>query len=192
VLVLSAVFLLISLFVREANFILTSQSFHSAYLVAYWVTLAQLTQGLYYIPVNFLFLRKKTQYVPFVTLASAIVDVSLNLLLIPRYGMIAAAWSGFASKIVMVIVVSLIANKVYPIPYEYVRIGKLLSVVLALFATSLLIPSGSLWVSLAEKSALFVSFPLFLYCLQFFTPDEKHGIISTLKNLGFSKGKPLL
>ena len=120
------------------------------------------------------------------------VDVSLNLLLIPRYGMIAAACSGFASKIVMVIVVTLLTNKVYPIPYEYVRIGKLLSVVLALFAASLLIPSGSLWVSLAEKLALFMSFPLFLYCLQFFTSDEKRGIISTLKELGFSKGKTLL
>jgi O-antigen/teichoic acid export membrane protein len=176
ILALSMVFLVVALFVREVIIFATPISFHSAYLVAYWVVVAQLAQGLYYVPVNFLFLHKKTQYIPIVTLSSAIVDVLLNLMLLPRYGMIAAAWAGLASKITMVLVVVFISNRVYPVTYEYARLGKLLGAAIALFGFSLFIPSIPITLSLVIKFILFLLFLPSLVFLRFFSDDEKQAV----------------
>ncbi|MBM3138559.1 MAG: hypothetical protein FJZ98_10280, partial [Chloroflexi bacterium] len=185
VLVLAVVFLIIGLFVRDVNHIATEQSYHEAYLVTYWIVVAQLMQGLYYLPVTVLFLIKKTKYIPIVTLASAVVDITLNLVLLPRFGMLAAAWAGFASKVVMVLIVSLIANRLYPIPYEYGRLFKLLLGVIMLFVAGLFVPFTSLWLSLGAKVVLFLLLPAVLALLKFYTSDERDRLRLALHRITF-------
>jgi len=188
VLVLTLVFLGVGLYVREVNLLVTSEAFYPAYRVAYWVALGQLLQGLYYIPVNFLFLRNQTNYIPIITISSAAVDIILNLLLLPRYGMIAAAWAGLVGKMVMLVCVLWISQKVYPIQYENARLGKLLGLALAVFGAGLLVPQVSLPLGFALKTGILFIFPAGLLGFGFFQPEELQAMRAGLARLAGKGG----
>ena len=189
VLVLTLVFLGVGLYVREVNLLVTSDAFYPAYRVAYWVALGQLLQGLYYIPVNFLFLRNQTSYIPIITISSAVVDIILNLLLLPHYGMIAAAWAGLVSKMVMLVCVLWISRRVYPIQYENARLGKLLGLALVVFGAGLLVPQVSLPLGFALKTGILSIFPAGLLAFGFFQPEELQAIRAGLARIA-GKGGP--
>lgn len=93
------------------------------------ILLAYLFNGLY---VNFqagLYIEEKTKYFPVVTGAGAIVNVLVNILLIPFLGIMGAALATLASYIVMAVTLFFFSQKVYKIKYEYEKIFKILLLV---------------------------------------------------------------
>jgi O-antigen/teichoic acid export membrane protein len=173
VMFLSFILLGLMLFVQNIVEVMASPAYHEAYHVTYWVLVGQFFMALYYIPVNFLFLKKKTQWVPVVTITSGLIDIILNFILIPKYGYIGAAWAGLISKLAMLLIVYFIASKFVNLFYEYRRIT--LSVVWAAF----LIFIGNqfsyfpLWVNLVIKSLVIIAYPAGLVMLGFLNNDEK-------------------
>ncbi|MDT2573626.1 oligosaccharide flippase family protein [Enterococcus raffinosus] len=57
------------------------------------ISLGYFFQFLYSFPVNTEFYKKKTNYIAFGTVASAAINIILNLIFIPRYGVIAAGYT---------------------------------------------------------------------------------------------------
>lgn len=55
--------------------------------------LAGLFQGLYYVYVAVLFFYKENRLVPVITIVSAILNIVLNLLWLPKFGLIGAVWA---------------------------------------------------------------------------------------------------
>lgn len=91
-------------------------------LLAYWF------QGWY---VNFtagIFIREKTGRLPQVTIVGAVVTVVVNYLLVPRYGMIGAAFSTVASYMVMALMIYVYSQRSYPVPYRIIRAGMMMAV----------------------------------------------------------------
>ncbi len=66
----------------------------------------------------------KTKYGAYLTFLGAIITIAINLLFVPKVGVIASAWAHIACYAVMVIASYLLSRKHYPIDYE---IGKILS-----------------------------------------------------------------
>jgi O-antigen/teichoic acid export membrane protein len=96
------------------------------------ILLGYLFNGVYY---NFqagIYIEEKTKYFPYVTGAGAIVNVIVNILLIPVLGLIGAAFATLASYIVMAVGLFIFSQKVYPINYEY---GKILRIFGLIFIT---------------------------------------------------------
>ena len=91
------------------------------------ILLAYLFNGLYY---NFqvgLYIEEKTKYFPIVTGLGALVNVGVNFLLIPIWGIMGAALATLAAYMVMAGSLFYFSQKVYEIKYEYSRIIKILS-----------------------------------------------------------------
>jgi len=149
---------------------------------AYWqstvivpvILLSYLVYGVY---VNFvvgIYLEKKTGYLPFITGAGALTNIGLNLVFIPLWGMMGAAWATLAAYVIMAIANYRLSQRYYPIAYEWGRIFKIA------LATALIFAVGKLHLlSLPQtllSSLLLAIFVGLLLLMGFLTTDEKQKI----------------
>lgn len=96
-------------------------------------------------------IEKKTKYLPLIVGIAAVVNITLNILTIPKFKIYGAAWATFLSYFVEAAVIYYFTLKVYPIKYEWKRVFK----VLFLTSTILII------------DRFLVSFNISLYLLAF-------------------------
>jgi O-antigen/teichoic acid export membrane protein len=171
----------LAMFVKEIIFFMTAPAFHPAYRVAPWIIGGWLFSGLYFIPVNFLFLKSKTGLVPLITIPAGLFNIGFNLWLVPRYGIMAAAWSTFLAYGLMLALAWGMALRVYPFPYEYKRLGITAAVTVGLFAASIVFQVDSIAIELGVKAMLLLAYPFVLILLRFFTTSEKKVMHSFLQ-----------
>jgi O-antigen/teichoic acid export membrane protein len=89
------------------------------------ILFSYLMNGIYINLMAGIYIEKKTKYLPFITGVGAIVNISLNLLLIPLYGLYGAAAATFFSYLSMTLYIYYISQKFYPVNYE---LGKILTI----------------------------------------------------------------
>jgi O-antigen/teichoic acid export membrane protein len=84
--------------------------------------------------VNFqagIYIEEKTKYFPLVTGAGALINIVVNILLIPQIGIMGAAVATLASYFVMASGLFIVARKFYKIEYEFLKIGTIFLLVAA-------------------------------------------------------------
>ena len=114
---------------------------------------------------------KATQLNWVVTGAAAVVDVALNLALIPPYGMIGAAIATLVSQVVLFLGMTVRAQQVFRVPYQWRRIGTVVAA-----AVALTVLGKALDVPLAGAVGLIAVYPVVLLALGFFLPVELRRI----------------
>ena len=100
---------------------------------------------------------RRTQFNWVVTGAAAVVNVALNLMLIPPYGMMGAAIATIAAFSTMFVGMTWWAQKIYPVEYQWRRVATAAAVGVALFALGKLVGGG-----LPVALALSLAYPLAL------------------------------
>lgn len=174
------------IFAREIVTLMAAPPYYQAYQVVPVVALGVFFHCVYYVPVKAFFYRKKTKIIPLLTGSAAAVNIGLNLLLIPRCGMLGAAWATVFSYMLMLILVFIFSQRLYYINYEWSRLMKGAAVSGAVFLLNLLI-FGQIQVTLFQglfiKGGLLLAGLLLLYPLGFFHPREMEKI----KKLIFNK-----
>jgi O-antigen/teichoic acid export membrane protein len=175
--------LLNAVFGRELLFLMAQPQFHAAHSVIPIVVLAYVMQGVFALTSIGIGIRKKSQYFPAITFAAAASNVLLNLVWIPRFGILGAAWSTVAGYSLMATLGYWLGNRHYPIPFEGSRLLKIVLASGAAFALSSLAPRD-LWSALAFKAVACAAFPLTLWVFGFFRDDE----IRWLRALGALPG----
>ncbi|HEY2938083.1 MAG TPA: oligosaccharide flippase family protein [Gaiellaceae bacterium] len=111
---------------------------------------------------------RKTQLNWVVSGVAAVVNVALNVALIPPYGMIGAAISAAAAYVVLFAGMTLYSQWVYPVPYQWRRIGTAVGAAIGLTALGRV-----LHVPLGVALALVVAYPVVLALLGFYLPAER-------------------
>jgi O-antigen/teichoic acid export membrane protein len=86
------------------------------------IAVGVLLQGVYLLTSIGLNLTKKTGYYPVSTAVAAAASVLLNLALIPRFGILGAAWANAAAYGVQAALAYYFARRFYPIEYEWGRL----------------------------------------------------------------------
>ena len=136
---------------------------------------------------------KKNQMIPVFFAISSAVNIGLNFLFVPEYGMWAAAWNTVVGYTILAATIYFYSRRYYPIPYEWPRLVKLLgATVLALaavfgvmqltgLATSMPL-SDLIWRTIATVPAVAV-FPLVLLVTGFFTPGERDRLLEPVRRL---------
>jgi len=110
--------------------IFAGKRFVSSIEVFPWIILAMYLGGFYFFFSSSIFYFKKTKYLPVITGASALTNICLNLIFIPRWGIIGAAVSSVISHVVTSVLSLVISNKLYKIRWPYVWIMISCSIVL--------------------------------------------------------------
>jgi O-antigen/teichoic acid export membrane protein len=147
-------------------------AFRAAYPVVPVVVLAYISHGFYFMVVNQLFYAKKIQRLPLYTMISAAVNITLNLLTLGRYGIMAAAWNTVIGFVVLFALVFRESARVYPVPYEYKRLAILFGAAGFIYFLGSLVSPGNPYLEFVIRSAIIALFPLALLLLRFFTPQE--------------------
>jgi O-antigen/teichoic acid export membrane protein len=109
---------------------------------------------------------RQTQFNWVVSGAAALVNVVLNVILIPHYGMMGAAVATLAAYVALFVGMWLRSRRVYPVPYQWRR---LLTLAGAAVGLTIL---GRLLDSLPVAIALTAAYPLLLLPLGFYQPAE--------------------
>jgi O-antigen/teichoic acid export membrane protein len=96
------------------------------------VALASFLYSVYFMVVSAVFLTRRTAFLPLLTFSAGAANVVLNVLLIPRIGIIGAAWSSVAGYGILAIATYLYARRGYPLQLDLARISTLTLVGIAL------------------------------------------------------------
>ncbi|HEY9506774.1 MAG TPA: oligosaccharide flippase family protein [Gemmatimonadales bacterium] len=170
-----------SLLVKYAVAFMVGPEFREAYRITPWVVGGYVFAGLYLIPTNLLFWQRQTRVIPLATLAAGVVNVGLNVTLVPRYGAIAAAWSTLAAYAVLLIVTWRSAERLHPFPYEYRRVGTAAGLALGLYLVGVVVPFPSLTAEAAARFLLWLGFPLALAAAGVFDRTELAALAGVVR-----------
>jgi O-antigen/teichoic acid export membrane protein len=173
----------LALLSKEAIAIMSNPAYHSAYVIVPPVVL-----GYWFVALNTTFnkalmLSKKTYYLPVATLLAAAANIALNLWLVPRYGIMAAAYNTAIGYLALLCIVFFISNRVYPIQYEYKRILIPLALGLAIYALGSRIDVQPVIVAILLKCLLLSAFPAALWVLRILHPEEISGLLRVWRGL---------
>ena len=97
---------------------------------AYWkaieivpiVLLANLFLGIYFNLAIWYKLTDKTRFGMYISIIGAIITIALNIMLLPKYGFVAAAWTTLIAYAIMMITSYTLGQKHYKVPYQVSRI----------------------------------------------------------------------
>ena len=132
-----------------------------------------LIYGLYYTLSIGIFLRSQNWIMPYIYGTGVLVNLLFNVILVKEYGALGAALAMLLTFGIVSAFQGLIAQRYYPIPFEFNRLGKILLVGTALFMTGRFFMSeGTPYLVL--RTGLIALFPVALYGLGFFTDEERN------------------
>jgi O-antigen/teichoic acid export membrane protein len=171
----------VAVFGRELLTIMTPKNpaFREAAPLIAPVALAYLFHGAFLLTSIGIGVRKEARYYPIITTFTAATNIAANFALIPRFGTLGAAWATVLSYALMAGLGFRFSQRLYPIPFEWGRLGRVCAAALAAFLLSLLAPA-SLWPALAVKGLAILAFPALLAASGFFTPGERERLASFL------------
>jgi O-antigen/teichoic acid export membrane protein len=106
----------------------TTAEFHEAAAVTPWIALGVMCQGVYLVGSIGLIITRRTTRYPLATGIAAATSLAANTLLIPRFGLMGAAWANTIAYGTLAAVTVGFSWRAYPIPYEW---GRLLRVAVA-------------------------------------------------------------
>jgi O-antigen/teichoic acid export membrane protein len=121
---------------------------------------------------------RRTQFNWVVTGVAAVIDVALNFALVPSFGMIGAAVAGVSAYTSMFVLMSLHAQRTYPVPYQWRRVAL---VVAAAVAVTVL--GKGVHAPLALAIVLALSYPFILLPLGFYLPAERRRLLAAGRRL---------
>jgi O-antigen/teichoic acid export membrane protein len=173
-------FLLIQFFVglgiviaiKEIIQIVASPDYHDAYKYVAPILLAYIANGVYLYVQFGVHIEKKTKYLAYATILGAILNVAMNLLLIPLIGIWGAAISTFCAFFFLLLYIFFPSQKLYHISYEWGRILHMSITAVALFAAGYFIAIPNVYISAAVKFAIAFTFPFILLVTRFYQPKE--------------------
>ena len=111
---------------------------------------------------------RRTQLNWVVTGVGAVANIALNFWLIPAYGWVGAAISTLAAYVVLFAGMTLYAQNVYPVPYQWRRVATVLTAAVLLTVA----PRAAGWPLLPSLVCVAV-YPLALALLGFYLPAER-------------------
>lgn len=125
-------------------------------------------------------LTKNTKSLAFITILASLLNIILNIIFIPRWGMMAAAYTTLISFIFLYWISYIVSQKFYRIPYENMKVVVIISIGVCLYIVSLAV-NLNYWLDILFKLLLILAFPLILYLLKFFEKREIESLAGFYK-----------
>lgn len=148
------------------------QSYEAVGLISTAVTL----YALYMVLLVILGRTGRTEFNFPATIAALVANVVLNLLLVPPLGIVGAGLALVASYVVVVVLMYGFTQRLFPVPYEWARLTRIVLAAAALVALAeLLLPTAGL-LGLAARGVFWLAYPALLLVTGFFTAEERRWL----------------
>ncbi len=116
-------------------------------------------------------------------IGALVVNVILNLVLVPPLGIVGAGLALVASYLVVLGLMYAFTQRLFPVPYEWGRLLRVVLTVAALVGLAELLVATEGAAGLLLRVALFAAYPLVLLATGFFS-DEERGWLARLRHPG--------
>lgn len=136
------------------------------------VLVSYLAYGVYVNLMAGVYAKERTRILPVIVGAGAVVNVALNIALIPSMGLMGAAWSTLAAYVVMAGLLYVWERGFYPVAYEWGRAVKVLVSGAGVTAVAFWLNLGAMPLGVAGRVALLVAYPAILWGLGTFERGE--------------------
>ncbi|KAF0150789.1 MAG: polysaccharide biosynthesis protein [Ignavibacteria bacterium] len=181
-------FVFISLFSPEiVRLVAGKGNYDSAFLVVPIILLSYVFSGMRLTVQLGMLLTNNTKYIAWITLSAALLNIVLNFLFIPMFGIIAAAVNTLISFVLFYCVSQFISDKHFKIPYEN---GKLVLMIIvgSVLSCSVYVITEIGIVGILFKLFLTAIFPVVLFAFKFYEKAELEILLNPhkLKDFLFS------
>jgi O-antigen/teichoic acid export membrane protein len=144
------------------------------------ILLSYIFNGIYFILNAGIYIKDKTKYLLVITGSGAVVNVAVNLILIPVCGIMGAAIATLASYVTMSVMNYFIVQRFYRIEYEFGKIFRIIILItISIILYYILLYSGCL--TIANKLLLLSAFIASMFILKVV---KKENIVFMIKMLG--------
>ncbi len=155
------------------QFVVQSPAYYSAWVVVPFICFAYIfTAATSVITVGFN-IKKKTKYNALTTIISAFLNLVLNILFIPIWGIRGAALATVMAFAFRFILVKVLVNKVFYVHYYFQNMAKVILIWLVLFTIILIFK-----MNLGIRIITAVGFPALLYWMAFFNKKEIQTVLN--------------
>jgi O-antigen/teichoic acid export membrane protein len=154
-------------------------SYEAVGLISTGVTL----YALYMVLVVILGRTGRTEFNFPATIGALVANIALNLALVPPLGIVGAGLALVASCVVVVVLMYAFTQRLFPVPYEWSRLVRVLLVSAGLVAFGELALPSSGAAGLLGRAAVWIAFPAALLASGFFRPEERRWL-ATLRHPG--------
>ncbi len=162
---------------------LAAPEFFESYEAVGLISAAVTLYALYMVQLVILGRTGRTEFNFPATLAALAVNVVLNLILVPPLGIVGAGLALVASYLVVVALMYAFTQRLFPVPYEWTRLARVVLVSVLLVALGeLLLPTDG-FAGLAARVALWLAYPAVLLVTGFFSAEER-GWLARLRHPG--------
>ncbi len=160
------------IFVDEILRVMTTPAFFSAGALVPWIVFAMVLLGMkYHFEFGILY-EKKTSHYAVINIATAILHVVLNLILVRAYGVFGAALAAAGTMAFSTIAVYVAGQRLYSIPFAFDRQVRVVGIAGLLYFASRVVHLPTLAATLAFKGALFLAFPPLLLLARAVTSED--------------------
>lgn len=164
IVIVSGIALIMSLFAPEFITILASEKYYSAQEIIPLLLLSYVFgNGFWILMITPIIYTKQAKYLPWITALSGGISILANIILIPRLGIMGAAIAQLISYIALVYVAYKVADKVYPIDYDFGKIALILMSSIGMFLLSLSFNPREIFFAILYKIFLFCCFACLLF-----------------------------
>lgn len=160
--------------------LLAAKAYATAAELMPWIIGGMIFHSLYLLPAGVLFLRRRTGPIALATISAGLLNVIANLVLVPVYGVIGAALATFFSYFAMAVFVWIMANRAFPVAYEYGRLLTAAMAAIVLFFLGAQFVPESLIVETTSKVGLWLVFPVLLWTMGFVRRSEREKMMQVL------------
>jgi O-antigen/teichoic acid export membrane protein len=163
--------------------IFVAPKFFDAYEVVGLIAAAVTLYALYMVMVVILGRTGRTEYNLPAALAALAANVALNLILVPPLEIVGAGLALVGSYLVVIALMYGFTQRLFPVPYEWGRLARILFVAAALVAFGELVLPATGFLGFVARLALGLLFPVALFATGFFTAEER-GWLGYLRHPG--------
>jgi O-antigen/teichoic acid export membrane protein len=156
--------------------ILAAPEFFEAYEAIGLLTAAMTLYALYLVLVVVLGRTGRTEYNFPATAAATAANIALNLILIPPLGIVGAAIALVASYLVVLVLMYVFTQRLFPVPYEWGRLALIFGAAAALIAFGDLVLPTDGAIGFFARVAVWLAFPAALWAAGFLTREEREAI----------------
>jgi len=161
------------LFSRWFARVLASPEFFQSWEAVGLISTAVTLYAIYMVMVVILGRTGRTEFNFPAAIAALIANVALNLLLVPPLGIVGAGLALVASYLVVTALMYVFTQRLFPVPYQWGRLTRVVLTSAALVGLGELLMPTSGALGLLGRAALLCAYPLALFASGFFTPGER-------------------
>jgi len=190
-LVLAFIGLGVAVLTEDVLKIIANPKFWSAYRIVPIIVLSNIIFSIYYQFNLGIEISKKTEYLGFINFTSGLLVLLLYYLMIPPFGVYGGAYATLIAMIYKVGMTYYFGNKFFKIEIETGRVMKIIGAAALIYLLCTYVEFNSISMNLFAKTLIILLLPLFLWVLQFYSPEEKMRVRGMVRQVFNGRGAEL-